>query len=482
MANTSRYNAIQRRLVLLFVAILLYVLLLICAYVVNTFTLKADLLAVEDFFSLANNVLELRRYEKNLMFDVGKGNYDFFSHYFGLVDSDLQRLRPSMAGVVAEESIARIRRDFRQYGALVDQGWRSGSFDEARIRELGKGLVDFTQRLVAGKKQQIHRSLHVTTVVFVLLIAGGFVALLVLFTVQARSVLSRLALLRRATRDVVKGRFVPLSDDSAVKDEISALIQAFNRMVAEIESQHEQLLQAKKLAAIGTFSSGIAHELNNPLNNISLTADTLKEEFAELDEEEIRELIDDILIQTDRASTVVRNLLDFSRETAAEERLLDMREVVEKTVRLIHNQLRLQSIWVENYVPEDLPPVRADLQKLQQVFLNLFLNSIHAMPEGGLIHLDGRIEPEGYVCIEVSDTGCGIPADKLEHIFDPFYTTKGVGQGTGLGLSIVYGIVRRLKGYIEVRSKVNVGTTFAIHLPIAETGVEKDDGLSGGSA
>jgi len=178
------------------------------------------------------------------------------------------------------------------------------------------------------------------------------------------------------------------------------------------------------------------------------------------------EIINDIIGQTERASLVVRNLLDFSREKAPSSAPLNIKDVVDHTHKLIANQLMISAIWFENYIHDDLPRIMGDMQKLQQVFINLFVNSIQAMPQGGLIYIDAQVVPDGYLRVIVNDTGPGIPPDIIGHIFDPFYTTKEVGAGTGLGLSIVYGIIKKHGGYIEVKSTVNVGTTFSIYLPI----------------
>ena len=473
MGKPPENNAIQRRILVLLAAILCFLGVLVFSYIFNTLALKDDLVLVEDFYSIANDVLELRRYEKNILFRVGGDNYHRFRYYVDLLNSDLARIEEAAGRIAGADGVGRFRRDLLEYQNLIARGQEKNDFAEDEIRRLGKRLVDFTQGLVATKKAQIHKTLKFTMVFYLIVVCSAFVVVVGIFYHQVNSVLKRLKLLRRATRDVVRGSFVPLRDESGAKsDEISTLIQAFNKMVAEIDAQQEQLLQARKLAAIGTFSSGIAHELNNPLNNISLTADTLQEEYDDLSREEAMELIGDIISQTERASEVVGNLLEFSRKSDTGETVLNIKEVLEKTAKLVRNQMRIQSVWLEDYVPDDLPGIKGDFQKLQQVFLNLFLNSLHVMPEGGLIHLEGRVEPEGYVCIEVNDTGCGIEADKLERIFDPFYTTKPVGQGTGLGLSLVYGIIKKMGGYIEVRSKVNVGTTFAVHIPVADGGEE----------
>ena len=248
-------------------------------------------------------------------------------------------------------------------------------------------------------------------------------------------------------------------------------------MVKETEFKQKQLIQSEKLASIGVFSSGVAHELNNPLNNISLTADTLQEEFDHLSASEAKEMLANITLQTDRASSVVRNLLDFSRENSTiPEDEIDIRKVVDGTVKLIGNQLKLENILLDMNIPDNLSPVRGDFQQLQQVFLNLFLNSIYSISDGGLVTIEVQEDSSSMIKIDFSDTGCGIPPDKLETIFDPFFTTKPVGNGTGLGLSIVHNIIWKHNGFIEVKSKAGRGTTFSIFLPIAARKISQNTG------
>lgn len=369
---------------------------------------------------------------------------------------------------MGEGSTQRFEAMLAEYHYLVKQANQSKGFEEDSIREVGKKLVDFTQSLLGQKKLRIHKVLQGTMILVVVVTVGTFLGVLLVFYLHANSVFKRLDLLRQATKDVIEGSFTSLAEDDQHVDEITDLIHAFNKMILEIDTKQEQLLQSRKLASIGTFSSGIAHELNNPLNNISLTADTLQEDEETLTPEERREMVADIIHETERASKIVRNLLDFSRERATRNEFVELRGLIEKTVSLIQNQLALNYVWVEDYIPADLPRVLGNRHNLQQVFLNLFLNSMQAMGEGGLIHLEGAVDEKGYVRIEVNDTGNGIPPEQLAHIFDPFFTTKPVGQGTGLGLSIAYGIVKKHGGYIEVRSKVNVGTTFSVYLPIAK--------------
>jgi len=460
-------NSIMKRLVIMFVTIICLVWVLSVSYVINTIALKNDLTTIEDFYNLFNNVLELRRYEKNILLGAGSDEYNYFIYYYEELVKDSTRLQEPIDWVMGYKATNHFHALLVEYRNFVEHGKRTGGLDVSAIREKGKKLVEFTQSLLDQKKKMIHRSLHGTMILVVVVTVGSFLGVLLVFYLQAKNVLKRLDLLRQATKDVIAGSFTSLPEDVLHKDEISELIHAFNKMIREIDTKQEQLLQARKLASIGTFSSGIAHELNNPLNNISLTADTIREEGADLSEQERNEMIDDIIHETERASKIVRNLLDFCREQTSKDELIDLKELVGKTIMLIQNQLTLHYVWVEDYIPSNLPKVKGDRHSMQQVFLNLFLNALQAMDNGGLIHLEGSVDAKGFVNIAVNDTGQGMPPDQLEHIFDPFFTTKPVGKGTGLGLSIVYGIIKKHGGTINVRSKVNVGTTFTVRLPIA---------------
>jgi two-component system NtrC family sensor kinase len=229
----------------------------------------------------------------------------------------------------------------------------------------------------------------------------------------------------------------------------------------------DQLVQSRKIAAVGTLTSGIAHELNNPINNIVLTAESLKEDFRELSQEEAMGLIQDILIQSERASEIVKGLLDFSRAEHPEFEALSVGGVIQDTLKLVRNQLTLSGIHVEQDIPPNLPPIYGERKSLQQVFLNLFINAIQAMLDGGTLQIRAHTSTDGqWMVIDVADTGVGIDPEHLSRIFDPFYTTKQVGRGTGLGLSVTYGIVEKHGGHIEVKSRVGAGATFIVTLPL----------------
>ncbi|MFH1216429.1 MAG: ATP-binding protein [Pseudomonadota bacterium] len=478
MMDKQRHaTRIRKRMTLLNILVFIFIGFLVVAYTIQFFSMEKNLFILEDFHDLFDNVLEVRRYEKNYLLGVGSENIDTILEYLDTIDKDIIRQEDNIIRVVGWGKFLEFRDTLKGYREIFARPHSVGSLNETdtakpvidavSVRSKGKEMIAFTRKLLDDKQQSIRTSLKLTIIGFIVLTGDFFFFIIIGLYFQAKSVLDRIAFVQQATRNVLNGNFEPIICKNVNQDEITDLIQAFNKMASELENRQEQLIQSRKLASIGTFSSGIAHELNNPLNNISLSADTLLEEYSSLSEKEMKEIITDIISQTDRATEVVKNLLDFSRDQAPSTRPLHIKQVVAATKKLIANELRLKSIWLEDYIPDDLPLVMGDLHKLQQVFLNLFVNSVYAMPDGGLIYIDAKQEPDEYVRISVSDTGGGIEPEKVEHIFDPFYTTKEVGKGTGLGLSIVYGIIKKHGGYIEVKSKMNVGTMFSIYLPIA---------------
>jgi two-component system NtrC family sensor kinase len=148
---------------------------------------------------------------------------------------------------------------------------------------------------------------------------------------------------------------------------------------------------------------------------------------------------------------------------------LSVKEVIQGTVKLVKNQIMVKGIQLETEIADDLPAIRGKRQDLQQAFLNIILNSVQATEKGGVISIRTEKVHGGYIRVAIEDTGTGIKPGDLEHIFDPFYTTKPVGEGTGLGLSLTYGIIKTHGGYIEVKSELGKGTAFFIHLPVADS-------------
>jgi two-component system, NtrC family, sensor kinase len=234
--------------------------------------------------------------------------------------------------------------------------------------------------------------------------------------------------------------------------------------VTQRERMEEQMTQTEKLTSLGLLAAGVAHEVNTPLAVISNYIQMLAKQMPEGDPRQ--SIIDKIVKQTFRASEIVNNLLNFSRTGAAEAASVDVNRVVEETLSLVAHPLKTARIQVVKELGESLPPVHGSANKLQQVFLNLFLNARDAMPGGGMLEVRTGAH-NGSVEIEIADTGAGIPREDIHRIFDPFYTTKSNGRGTGLGLSVSYGIIKEHAGKIDVRSTPGKGTSFHVEFPAA---------------
>ncbi len=259
-------------------------------------------------------------------------------------------------------------------------------------------------------------------------------------------------------------------------DMLSEIGEAFNNMMAMLEQkvkeQHqlqEQLIQSSKLAAIGELAANIAHEINNPLTGVLGHAVLMLREAP--DEYSLVKHLRIIESETIRARDIVRNLLDFSRKESLRKQKVSIREVLNNTLPLLRKQAELVNVRVEQEYAEDVPMVCVDINQMKQIFINILNNAIYAMPRGGKLVISTRAEkPDGsrpWVEIAFRDTGDGIPAEELDRIFDPFYTSKDSGEGTGLGLSITKRIVEEHGGTIEVESRVGRGSTFTVKLPTA---------------
>ena len=238
--------------------------------------------------------------------------------------------------------------------------------------------------------------------------------------------------------------------------------------VTQRERMEEQMSQTEKLTSLGLLAAGLAHEVNTPLAVISNYIQMLARQMPEGDPRHA--IIEKIVKQTFRASEIVNNLLNFSRTGPGELADVDVNHVVEETLSLVAHPLKTSKIQVVKQLGEALPPVRGSANKLQQVFLNLFLNARDAMPLGGMLEVRTAAH-NGSVEIEVVDTGNGISREHIHRIFDPFFTTKPGGRGTGLGLSVSYGIIKEHAGKIDVRSTPGRGTSFHVEFPAVRKAV-----------
>ncbi|MBL8177628.1 MAG: PAS domain S-box protein [Bryobacterales bacterium] len=234
--------------------------------------------------------------------------------------------------------------------------------------------------------------------------------------------------------------------------------------ITERSALERQLVQADKLSSIGLLAAGVAHEVNTPLAVISSYAQMLAKQVS--GDETKSKLLEKIAKQTFRASEIVNSLLNFSRTSPNEYVEIDLNRVIRETVSLIEHQLKKAGVEVAPALDADLCSIKGDAGKMQQVFLNLFLNARDAMEGGGRLSVRTWMQ-EGMARVEVADTGAGIAPENLARIYDPFFTTKGAKKGTGLGLAVTYGIVKEHAGHIEVESRPNGGTRFILEFPLA---------------
>ncbi len=229
----------------------------------------------------------------------------------------------------------------------------------------------------------------------------------------------------------------------------------------ELERAHAEIVQAEKLATLGHLSAGMAHEIRNPLNSISLFAQILKSGMAGDPEKE--SYTDKILKEIDRIDDILIKVLATSKRPRFDLQMVAVHDVIERALEKVSDRLQAQEVTVEKSFLTRPPAILADAAEIEQIFSNLFLNSLHEMPQGGWLGI--RLSHnERAITIDVSDSGGGIPAENLSKIFEPFFTTKA--KGTGFGLSVVLRIVKTYRGQISVESKMGEGATFHIRLPL----------------
>jgi PAS domain S-box-containing protein len=247
-------------------------------------------------------------------------------------------------------------------------------------------------------------------------------------------------------------------------DEEGPAILAMLRDISERKRLQEQLRKTERIAELGTLASGMAHEIGTPMNVILGRAEYLMDRVTE---EPVKKGLQTIVTQVERITKVMNQLLTFARRNAPERCPLDLRGTIEVGMELFQERLARSQIQVELALADDCPLALADPDQMSQVFINLVMNAVHAMPDGGTLRI-GLAPEKHMVKLTIADTGHGIPRDVIEKVFEPFFTTKEFGQGTGLGLTVVKGIIEEHQGSIVVESGEGKGTTFTILLPQAD--------------
>lgn len=431
-------------------------------------TTEKKLEVLEFSYQIQNGILESRRLEKNYFL---YGNDDFLHENLQIVNTTMDICRKLTAGdknLLVSAKLKDLEAHLAAYGERISRLFSSLNSAErdalvADIRQSGKRISDISEQVVFFEKNQIHLMIGQLRQQ---LISWSSIAILIgimLAIIMVYLVFKPLSLIKQATEAIARGRFVKV-DVLNTRDEIQQVMEAFNIMVSELERRQDQLIQAEKLSSLGTLTAGVAHQLNNPLNNISTSCQIAIDEFTSGDEKIQQQMLHNIEQETLRARDVVKNLLEFARTQEFAPQQAALAEVVHKSILLAKSQIR-PDIGMTVDIPADLV-LPMDVQRMQEVFINLIINATQAIDRQGQITIRAALDvATGEVVIEIQDNGQGIPEKNLARIFDPFFTTKEVGVGTGLGLSVVYGIVQQHRGSIAVQSKAGQGTSFFIRLP-----------------
>jgi two-component system NtrC family sensor kinase len=350
-------------------------------------------------------------------------------------------------------------------------GLKELEFEMSLLRKNGEDMINISKGLDKIARENVENTIYVSR--FAMLI---FFPLFVIVGIGmlyhiSNTVVKRLTLLIDVVEKTGKGNFSQVVTPSQRwgGDEVEVLIQKFNNMEEELvqreeelDQKNKELLQSKKLAAIGTLASGVAHELNNPLNNIYISTQVLAKKINETSSQSIREVVADIHSQTLRVKRIVGDLLEFARGREPQLMEVELNNLITVAYKLVENSLDMGKVRFMLDSDPNGVIISADPEQIERVFINLFTNAVDAMSGKGDLIVK-IISEDDFIKIKVSDTGKGMPSEAVENIFEPFFTTKD--KGTGLGLAIAFNIMKKHNGEISVQSEEGKGTTFTITLP-----------------
>jgi signal transduction histidine kinase len=429
------------------------------------------ILAKLEFVEIADDLntlfLEMRLSEKNYFLSNDLDELHGIKERLASAKQVMGSMKSDIVRATGTANYAVLVNDIEEYEKTFPEAREDRPPDaetEARIRGAGKKLREYSQTLIRLERAEVHRIIDNSTNGMLLSFWAILLSTVALSPISSRRIIGALKKIETLTKSISQGKFDKI-EETPSNNEIGSVIHAVNSMSQELRNREEELLQTKKMASLGILTAGVAHEITNPLNNISMIAQTFEQAYDDLDEAMRLEFMKKVENEADRIKNVVINLLDFSKPKESQRSVADIGDVVNHTMSLVRNMLDVSSIDTVLDLPEGLPPVFIDQHQIHQVLVNLITNAIQAMSPGGRLSIATRaVSDDGTVEIEIRDTGKGIAPEHLPHVFDPFFSTKGV-DGTGLGLSISYGIIKNHHGSIRVESEVGKGTVFTVALP-----------------
>jgi signal transduction histidine kinase len=421
--------------------------------------------------TIYNNVLESRRHEKNYFL---YGSENSLYENITIIEKTLEvidAISKNNKNLVLVNKLKILDNNITIYTKIVYELLDIKKTDvekynniTEKIRQQGKKITEIGEDIVNYERNQIHQSVRFLRKQLIYWSSVAISVSIILSLLIVFYIFKPLSVIKKAAEAIANGKFKKIEVINT-RDEIQQVMETFNIMVSELERRQDQLIQSEKLSSLGTLTAGVAHQLNNPLNNISTSCQIAIDEFDSRDVLLQKRMLNNIYQETLRARDVVKNLLEFSRTQDFSLRNIQLADLVKKAVLLVRSQVP-PSIQITVNIPDDLI-LPLDAQCIQEVFINLIINAAQAIERQGLINLTAAKDLLAReVVIEINDTGHGIPEKIQAKIFDPFFTTKEEGQGTGLGLSVAYGIIQQHQGNITVKSNPGQGTSFFIRLPL----------------
>lgn len=439
---------------------------------------------------LKDAVLEMRREEKNLFLYTDSAALERADGYAAASLNVVTSYETSLAAIKQRSDPAAMIDNLLNYRRKLND-WTSASITERQtledeIREIGHQIYLSVESLSNRERRLLETAVQESQW---FLLGFLFIIGLAIYVVGRQLklvVITPLKKLESRLKPIAEGRFnhlQPPSDDR----EFMTFTDAFNRMLKELEIRQRRMLQSEKLASLGILASGVAHELNNPLSNISSSCQLLMEEIAEADPDQVNVWLKQIDTETERGRNIVRTLLDFGGQRVFQKSRVNLSDLIRETRTIIGKTLRHYSAELSVNIPADLV-LEVDKQRIQQLFINLIQNALHAAGEGVNVRIsammcakgvsmipDGAVAAGDLKCISdsdgrfieviVADDGPGIAEEILSKVFDPFFTTSEPGKGAGLGLFIVQEIVREHDGCLAIASRPGKGTQVIVLLP-----------------
>jgi signal transduction histidine kinase len=471
MKKSLRFGMVAKLALVLFFYIASMIIIGIVSYndLVETGK-KNDIL--EQAYNIHNNILESRRYEKNYFLYGGEDSlHDTIAMIEKTSELTASILHRDEALTITPK-LLELNASMKMYTEKIDELLALKKTDAAKynqtteeIRQYGKKISDMSEAIANDEKKVIHSMIILLRKQLVIWTSVAIVIGIVLSLLVVNFTRKPLTAFKRVTEDIAQGKFRRV-DVINSNDEIQQVMEACNIMVQELERRQDQLIQAEKLSSLGTLTAGVAHQLNNPLNNISTSCQIVIDEFDNGNASLLKRMLNNIEQETLRARDVVKSLLEFARsqDSCAPSRQASLADIVRKAVLLVKSQVP-SSVNVTVHIPDNLM-LTMDTQGMQEVFINMIINAAQAIEQQGDIVITAAVDAAAQeVAIEIRDTGHGIKEENLTKVFDPFFTTKPAGHGTGLGLPVVYGIIQQHQGNITVQSAPGRGTSFFIRLP-----------------